>query len=269
MPAILNFLLWALVAIAVDAIYLFVVIPPLADFPMLALALAPAFLVYGALAGEPKTSTIGLPLAAIGSTLLSLQQTYNAQFAPFVDSAVSLVVGMGSAAAITAVIRSVGADWSARRLVRQGWSDLADAASRHGSGDRARFAGLMLDRIGLLAPRMAAIGPDSPLSAVDLLGELRAGLNIVTLRKTRRSLPAPVRAAVEDVLATLADHFRHRAAGGPGAGDTTLLAQLDAALGEAARADRTKTLLALIGIRRALLPAAPPFTPRPLDRAAA
>lgn len=255
-PAILNFLWWSLAAIVVDAIYLFVLLPPLSDFPMLALALAPIFLTYGALCGNPKTASIGLPLAANGSTLLSLQATYDAQFAPFVDSAVALVVGIGMAAVITAVIRSVGAEWSATRLIRQSWADLADAAEQQGAGNRARFAGLMLDRIGLLAPRIAAAGPDSAVNAVDMLAELRAGLNIVMLRKVRRALPDDIRAAVEHVLATLARHFRARAAGQPGLPDDTLLAALDAALAKTAAAGRTRAMLALIGLRRALLPGA-------------
>ena len=260
-PAILNFLYWSLAAIVVDAIYLFVFLPPLSDFPMLALALAPIFLTYGALCGNPKTASIGLPLAANGSTLLSLQSTYDAQFAPFVDSAVALVVGIGMAAIITAVIRSVGAEWSATRLIRQSWSDLADAAEQHGAGNRARFAGLMLDRIGLLAPRIAAAGPDSAINTVDMLAELRAGLNIVMLRKVRRALPDDIRLAVEHVLATLARHFRARAAGQPGLPDDTIRTALDTALTTTASAGRTRAMLALIGLRRALLPQAAPYTP--------
>ena len=258
-PAILGFLWWSLAAIVVDAIYLFVLLPPLSDFPMLALALAPIFLTYGALCGNPKTASIGLPLAANGSTLLSLQSTYDAQFGPFVDSAVALVVGIGMAAIITAIIRSVGAEWSATRLIRQNWADLADAAEQHGSGNRARFAGLMLDRIGLIAPRIAAAAPESTINAVDMLAELRAGLNIVMLRKVRRSLPDDIRANIETVLATLARHFRSRAAGQSGLPEATLLAALDAALTATAAGGRIRAMLALIGLRRALLPNAAPY----------
>jgi uncharacterized membrane protein YccC len=260
-PAILGFLTWSVVAVAVDAAYLFLILPPL-DFPMLVMALAPAFLLFGALTAMPQTSSIGMALTANGATLLSLQSTYNAQFDTFINSAIGLVIGMGGAAVITAVIRSVGAEWSALQLFRRGWADLAEAAERRGSGDRAVFAGVMLDRIGLVAPRIAAAGPGSELRAVDVLAELRTGLNIVALRRVRRALPESLRAEVDAVLAGVAAHFRARARRlrKP---DPALLADIDAALQAGAASGRHAAVLALVGLRRALFPDAPPYRAAP------
>jgi uncharacterized membrane protein YccC len=212
-PAIISFATWSVVAVAVDAVYLFALLPPVHDFPMLALALAPAYLLFGALTAMPATSGIGLALSANGATLLSLQSTYNAEFEPFINSAVALVVGMATAALVTAIVRSVGAEWSALRLLRRIWAEVAEAAARTGQGDRARFAGIMLDRIGLVAPRIAAAGPGSEAGAVDALVDLRIGLNIVTLRRVRRSLPPIARTRVEEALAGLAGYFGERARG--------------------------------------------------------
>ena len=82
-----------------------------------------------------------MALTANGATLLSLQSTYAAQFDSFVNSAWRLWSGMGAAAVVTRIVRSVGAEWSA----------LATAAAR-------------LDRPGASPPNGAgrATGPCSP-----------------------------------------------------------------------------------------------------------
>ena len=262
-PAIMQFLTWSGVAVLVDGIYLFGILPPAQDFTMLALALAPTFLVYGAITAMPQTSAIGMALASNGATLLSLQSTYNATFEPFANSGLALLVGMGLAAIVTAVVRSVGAEWSARQLLRRGWIDLAVAAERRGSGDRAVFAALMLDRIGLLAPRIAAVSPGSDLRALDLLAELRIGLNIVGIRRARRALPDDVRARIDAMLDALAAYFRNRVNHDAGAPPAGLLASVDDAMaavtqvGEERRA--RDAVLGLVGIRRGLFPDAPPY----------
>ncbi len=262
-PAIVQFLTWSVVAVLVDAALLFAILPAADGFPMLALALAPPFLLFGTLTAMPQTAAIGMALTANGATLLSLQSTYNAQFDSFVNSGIALVVGMGAAAIVTRIVRSVGAEWSAWRLMRQGWIDLAVAAERRGQGDRAVFAGLMLDRISLIAPRIVAAGPGSNLAAADLLADLRVGLNIVALRRTRRRVPAAAREEIDAMLDALAVHFRARARRAKPDG-TALLACIDRALaaitpGPGAQGAMQGAMLALVGIRRALFPAAAPY----------
>jgi hypothetical protein len=45
----------------------------------------------------------------------------------------------------------------------------------------------MLDRVGLIAPRLAALPPDDAEWTADLLAEVRVGINLVELRRVRRS----------------------------------------------------------------------------------
>lgn len=154
-PSMLSFLTWAVVASVVAGIYLFGIFPAIHDFPMLVLVLAAVFLPIGALLHRPKTMLIALPLVVNLTALLSLQNTYNANIQSFVNAAVAMVLGIGFAVVLTRLFRSVGAEWSARRLVRQGWRTLADAAEGRGAQDRQHFAARMLDLLGLLAPRLA------------------------------------------------------------------------------------------------------------------
>jgi uncharacterized membrane protein YccC len=65
---------------------------------------------------------------------------------------------------MTRLFRSVGAEWTARRLVRQGWTTLAAAFGGFGQQDRQRFAARMLDLLGLLAPRLAATPEGSDIA---------------------------------------------------------------------------------------------------------
>ncbi len=268
-PAIMSFLVWSVVAVVMDALYLFAALPMASGFPMLVLALAPAFLIVGVLVATPRTTTIGMALGANGATLLSLQSTYNASFQPFINSGIALVVGMGMAAIVTRIVRSVGAEWSALRLLRRNWVDVAMAAARRGQRDRQAVTALMLDRINQVAPRLAAVGEGSDLRAYDLMADVRIGLNIVAIRRARRSLPDTVRAAVDGMLDALATDFLARASGKPR--PAGLLRRIDNALAALASAQRGRVraaILALVGIRRGLFPDAPPYTPPTADAAA-
>src|SRR5258708_19813630 len=145
---------------------------------MLIAMLAPSFVLFGILMARPATAFIGLGLGIITARLLALKSPYRADFATFINSSVSLVIGMAVAAVVTRLMRSVGAEWSARRLIRTNWATLALAAERRGRHDRAVFAGVMLNRLGLLAQRLAII-PATDLPHVDRPAELRLSLNLI------------------------------------------------------------------------------------------
>jgi uncharacterized membrane protein YccC len=264
-PGITGFAWWSIVSMPVVAVYLFAVLPMVSNVEMLIVALAPSFLMFGILLARPATAFVGLALAIITATLLALQSTYSADFASFANTGVSLVIGMATAAVMTRLTRSVGADWSARRLIRTNWVTLASAAERHGRGDRAAFAGVMLHRLGLLAPRLAAI-PENDLRDVDSLGELRVGLNIVDLRRARHGLAPQTLRAIDDLLDQLAVAFRSHS-GGPMPPE--LLTHIDLvltkAMTEVGDDVREDTLIGLVGIRRVLFPDALAYQPTTPD----
>ncbi|KAB7768804.1 FUSC family protein [Xanthomonas maliensis] len=256
-PSMLGFLLWALVASVVAAIYLFGIFPAIHDFPLLVLALAPVFLPLGALLHRPGSVLIALPLVVNLSALLGLQNGYDADLQRFVNASVAMVLGIGLAVVLTRLFRSVGAEWSARRLVRQGWRTLAAAAAGHGSLDRAQFAARMLDLLGLLAPRLAATPPASALASLDMLGEVRVGLNILQLRRARQGLPPASVSAVDAILDAVAAHYRQQSAAKRALPTPIALrAQLDASLARVGQVPagrhRDDALLGLIGLRHSL-----------------
>jgi len=151
--------------------------------------------------------------------------------------------------------------------MRRNWRAVAFAAEQRGNHDRAAFAGLMINRIGLLAQRLAAL-PDSGMHTAGSLRELRIGLNVVDLRRSRHDLSPRALQAMDAMLDELATDFRtHDGRAMP----PELLARIDRALAEVmteARDDvRGDALIGLVGIRRGLFPGASPYQPDTPDRA--
>ncbi|MFH6781633.1 MULTISPECIES: FUSC family protein [Methylobacterium] len=272
-PAILSFATWTGVAAVAIGVLLFGVMPLVHDFVSLALVLAPVLILCGLLMTSPRTLPVGLALGVNGNALLALQDRYTSEFGAYVNSGIALVGGIWIAALVTRLVRSVGAEHGARRLIAASRADLARAARRRGRGDRVAFAHLMLDRLGLLVPRLAAAGPDSDLSRIDALAALRVGMNLVSLRRARHGLPDGEVAVLDAALDAVATHYE----GPRGPASPILLDRIDAALAEiGAQAGagagvwgRRDALLGLAGLRRALFPEAPPAGAPVLAREAA
>src|SRR5690606_40647904 len=87
----------------------------------------------------------------------------------------------------------------------------------------------MLDRIGLLQPRLALAKRADDQLAADALKDLRVGNDIAELQRARRLLPA-ADAAIRPVLRGLAGFFQQRSARRPRGESSGLLADIDRAL---------------------------------------
>ena len=194
---------------------------------------------------------------------MALQETYDADAAAFLNSSLALILGMGLAAAASAILITLGAEWGVWRISRANRATLAEAANTTTENEEALVAGLLIDRMLLLAPRAAQAGHTMP----DVLRELRAGFNILDLHRAQRALPAHSRRLVGDVLIGLAHLYRSGAA--PAAGlleaiDRALVATRDESSGRMRDA-----LIGLAGLRGILFPGAPaPALPQPLEAAA-
>ncbi|MCJ2051278.1 FUSC family protein [Methylobacterium sp. J-070] len=267
-PQILGFANSALVGALVAGVYLFAILPLATSFEMLALAVAPALILCGLMMTQPRFAPMGMGAALNGATLLALQNGYSGDFAPFANSVVASVVGMWIAALVTRLIRSVGAGWSANRLVRINRRSLAAAAAGRGAAHGLELAALMLDRVGLIAPRLATLPAEASAAMGDLLADVRVGINLVEVRRVRRRLTGAARATVDQALALAPLHLRGQA----GRSGADLLVALDDSLDAVAEAapsaERRAALIGLAGLRRGLFPDAPAYRPAPasIDR---
>ncbi len=258
-PAITAFVYGVAIALVIDMVYLFVILPQVDGFGMLMLALAPTYLLLGLLAGIPATAAKATPIAFISATLLALSSAYSGDFASYVNDGIAAVVGLAATAIIIRIIRSVSAEWTAGRLLRRNRKDIAHAALSHDSETREAFAGLLVDRLSLVVPRVAASAPGADKLAEAALADLRVGVSIVDLQSHMHGLAQAGRDAVRAMLAALAAYFLRREPAGP-----QLQEAIDRAIAEVTRDPIAATpdlLRCLSGIRRGVFPNADPYTP--------
>ncbi|HEY0297283.1 MAG TPA: FUSC family protein [Bordetella sp.] len=258
-PNILAFMIWAIVANLTAGIYLFGILPAFHDFVPLVLVLTPTFLLVGLMASRPRLFLPGMILITNMASLLSIQNHSAVDFTSYVNASVSTIIGLLFALVMTRLFRSVGAEWSAQRLIRQGWRLIATAAEGSGRQDRDRFLVRMLDLLGLLAPRLASLPAGSDAAGVDMLDEVRIGLNVLNLRRARNDLPEANQDALNQLLDGVATHYRARErAGRPLPPPQELKTALETSLSRLRTLPpgdmRDEALLGLIGLRIGLFP---------------
>ncbi|MGE4480585.1 FUSC family protein [Acidocella sp.] len=260
-PAIAQMLRNSSIVIIGIFIYSFAILTKVVSFEELYLVLLPCGLIIGVLISRPATFGSGMALGAIGATQFALGNGYNTNLIKFANSSFSLLIGIGSALLITRIIRSVGAAWSAERLMRANWREVAAAAEARTAPDRAMLTGIMMDRLGLIMPRLAAVAMGADSAAAGALRDLRVGLNIIGLHREQWRLPPRAQAAATRVFDNLATYYRGDPRQPPApelalALDDCMVALIDDALAYRA------ALMILSGLRSAMFPdmAPPAFT---------
>jgi uncharacterized membrane protein YccC len=261
-PGIKLFMNYTLLSIPISALYLLVLLPAVHSFEMLVLVTAPVFLLLGIYVARPTTSMRAMAMLFGVATTLSLQDTATSDLISFINGMLAQIAGIAAAALFTSLFRSVSAEWTARRLLRAGWTELARMGRTERMPSIAEVSARMLDRVGLLTPRLAMAGPQQDLSAVDALGDLRVGLNMAQLLRVQPRLEKDD-VSLQPLMQELSEHFRNRPAQ-PDA-EPALLTRLDALLravcAAASSAEQREAVAALAGIRRDLFPDAAPYQP--------
>jgi len=274
-PSILKFMISTFISFPFAALYIFAVFPAIDGFPMLAAVLAPVFLILGALQGNPPTFPVAIALILGVTNALALQAVFTENFPQFAGNFIAQIVGIWSALVSTQLFRSIGAEISARRILQFAWRDLAvnAAAKPEDCIDRTVWTSKMLDRLGLLIPRLSLIERhDEILASADLLNDLRIGLNVADLQQARRTAGPEAERSIARVLTALAAGFRKISIGKPRPVEAHLLIEIDEAIGdvsaETVSTERDSCLWALAGLRRNLFPRAAPYSPAIFSEAA-
>lgn len=259
-PAIKNFGLYSLFALPLAAIYMFAILPAIDGFPLLVAVLAPSLLFLGLYIPNPKTMGGALGMTIGLGNALALQETFSADFASFLNGNLGQFVGLLIAIMVTAGMRSMAVDTSARRLLGRTWKGLARLARSRTAPDPAAFAAVLVDRLGLLTPKLAEMGERRDLVGVDALRDLRIGMNLVAIQTVRPDLSRGGQATLDAVLDGVGAHYAALAAGRTVAPGPDLLARLDQALrdvADAASRSAAEGVTGLVGLRRNLFPDAP------------
>ena len=267
-PFITSMFIWSAMSLVIACVYIFGILPSISGFEMLVLVFAPPFLVMGLLIPRPQTNLLAMLLAVNGATFIALQDRYTADFASFTNSAIAALAGIGFALVWTLVTRPFGSELAAWRLVRAGWTDLAETAAGIRRADHERLSGRILDRLGQLVPRLAGI-EDRELKKVDGYADVRLGFNVLMLQKERGQLGSAAAASVSEVLIGVSDFYRSRLKAKRAIDPADeLRVSIDRGLEAVAQNKREPgraSLDALVGLRRALFPhAEPPASWQPL-----
>ena len=256
-------LVWAILAAPVAALYVFAILPLVQDFTTLALALLPLFFGTAIYLATPAHSLRALGFALISQSLISLQPTLRGDFMVFVTVAIASVIGSIVALVVTGLIRVISAEWSSWRLLRAGWRELAELAEGQDPETPVAWASRMLDRVGLLLPRLARASGDERVRLGDALRDLRLGVSVAELRQVARDAGTAASEAIGVAMRGVARHLRQQARRGSAAPDDALLATLDRAIRAlfalAPGTMRSRALAAAAGLRRNLFPLAPAF----------
>jgi uncharacterized membrane protein YccC len=255
----------SLLSLPLSALYMFAVLPSIDGFPLLVLVMAPPLIFLGLYIPNPATMGAALAVLMGFCNALALQETFSADFASFLNANLGQFVGLLAAIMVTAGLRSMGADASARRLLGRTWRGLARLARARVAPEPAAFAALLVDRLGMLTPKLAIAGDSHDLVGVDALRDLRVGMNLVAVQAARPELGLEGQAAVDDALDGVGEHFAALASGRGGAPGEALLPAgprlsrlIDTAAGSAVQG-----VSGLVGLRRNLFPDAPAFVQEP------
>lgn len=257
-PGQWSFLVWTAVSIPLAALYAFAILPQVTTFETLALALSPALLVLGVCMAVPAWYGRAMPVAIGFLGALALNNTYSPDFGTFVNSNVAQLVGGGAAFAATGLVRSIGAEASVRRFMTTIWRDLADIAAGTRTPGIGRWTSLNVDRLGLVASRVAQLPPGHALAAIDGLRGLRRGVNILHLRAAERLAQPGDAILLSVVLNGVADYYRALSQGDNSPPSQALARDIDTALQHlSGQEPGTPLMLArniLVGLRRNLFP---------------
>lgn len=254
-PAIKMFGFSICAAVFLAGIYLFAIFPMIDSFPLLALTLAPALLPIGMMTLHPKQAGPALITLLNFCNFMALQERLNPDFASFLNLNLSQFFGVFVAIYVTRSMRSMNAEASARRMLKQTWQSLARLAQGRHKEQLTAYTSRLVDRIGLLTPRLAATN-DTRLSDIDLLKELRISIDLSVIHDLSAQLPPLAAKQVDELLQAVGEHYMARSQDTP-AHEDHLLQLIDTTLSMLSQElppDHSKPLAALIGLRRNLFP---------------
>lgn len=268
-PTIRNITLLLALCIPIVFVYQFFVLPAIGGFVLLCVVLAFVLIPAGLLMAIPAYAPVGLALALGFCVEMSLQTSYTADLAAILNSNSAFVLGGVVALVVTRLMRVIGTQASARRLLRAIYRDLADLAAARSHPTREQWASRMLDRVALLLYRQPRFEPRPRHEFADALKDLRLGVNMIEAQSLAPSMSKPAQNALATMFADLDAHFRALARSRVAPLGDDLLQKIDIAVSEvtACTAATHACIAAIVGLRQTLYPDAPAYQPRQTGQA--
>jgi uncharacterized membrane protein YccC len=263
-PMARTLTVWFVVAFPPSVLYEFAILPALDGFVSLGAALFPLLFMIGFFVAQPQHALKARAVAVGFSSGLALQPTFISSFPAFMNAYVALAVGCAFGLVGLNLARRQPVQSVIRRILRAGWKDLAVLTTTPRLPERDAWASRMLDRVGLLLPRLAR-APIEEGELMDALNDLRLGVGVIELRRLHADPDHIAEGEIKHVLVALGAYFRRRASGQRMALPDSVVASLDAVIAAilhmSTPADRYSGVVAAIGLRRSLCPGAPAYEP--------
>jgi uncharacterized membrane protein YccC len=248
-PMMIKFVNVAIVTVIAAFVFEYGLMPLIHSYIELAAALGLVLVPAGLLMTKPSLALYGMGFCVNLPNMLTLQDRLNLDLASFVNSNAAMIIGMVIACGTTVLVRSVGAEWTAYRLLRSGWTDIVAAARRPEEVDFTKLLYRMVDRFGLVAPRLAMIPAESAIAQTDILRDLRNGLNTLELQRHKQLISRDKHEPIENVLAGVATHYQQKQKNRDAQPNEGLLKSLDQSLAALVEAGKSS---AVEGARRTL-----------------
>lgn len=262
-PVVRKFMKFSLYAMILSFVFVFAVMPSLTTFPALAFGLAFLFVPLGLLIAKPATFLPGMAICTNIPTMLTLQTRPVLDLTSFLNSNTATIIGTVLTIYIASLVKAVGAEWSAKRVLRAGWADVNAIARRSRHGDARPLMHRMLDRFALVAPRLASIPSTSAVLEADILKDMRVGINAMALQRHKHHLPAEEEKNLDEVLGGIESYYDAKRREKDASPSPLLLKAIDASLMVASQSKPSKAFdsvrVAAVSLRYSLFPNAPSF----------
>ena len=249
------------------AVYEFAIFPRIDGFASLALVLAPVVLLFSWMQTSERLEGLALVVAIGFSGGLALQESYRADFAAFINSNGAEIVGLLIAGVVNVIFRTLDPLWNALRISKAGWYAVARLAQRPRS-DISDWTLLMFDRLGLVTTRLlSGKRPDLIGRRMDGVRDLRVGINLTTLQRTKDSLPPAAGESIASIRSVVSRAYIGLTRGKPlTSEDSAVTIDKGIALLGAQTPTRAvqDSVAALIGLRLDLAPFGSRYAPQPL-----
>ena len=216
-PAIVRFLSFMTTGSVLGILTLFILLPMAHNFLDLSLVLSLVLIPAALFLGKPEYAIPVLSFSIGFAGVLALSRSYSGHFAHSVNTAIAQNMGIFLMAIMTRLLRSVGADWSVRRLYRSDLSDLAllarpspapSSETENGEGQAALER--IIDRTPQLAIRLQALTPEERHLYSQSFLHPSIGRILLDVSRLRNSLSGPHREHLNRFLDGLSEIFlRH------------------------------------------------------------
>jgi uncharacterized membrane protein YccC len=158
----MRLLIGAVGGVAVGLLYGFVILPRTPDFVSLAAVIAPALLLIGSLLARPQYAFSALGVVLIFPIIAGLGPTNASDFSSAINGVVAIAIGSAMTVISLLLFQTIGMDHGTARILAAIRRDVAGRANGR-TADMPRWTSRMMDRIGLLVPRLAGHNQSSQL----------------------------------------------------------------------------------------------------------